>query len=154
MKEYEYRKTVFYQLNSHRDFEDSHKNFNYIINTNTTVDDAVKYLIDGSAYLSFPGAARAVAIAAGVFIAQNFKEEFHQILDNKNLMHGNDPYFKRYSEDKNTYDRVLKIVGIDSINWTSYRMMITTRLLKEEYMLDIEGLKLLPRKEWKSLQIS
>lgn len=144
MKHYEYRRTTFYSLRGHETFEDDHKNFPIINAPETTVADAVIYLIDGTSYLRFPGAARAVAIATADLIARRFNEDFYVVLDDPQLMHGNDPYFRRYSEEKEIYDAILEKCPRDKIVWNSHRMQITQRLILEEYMLDPEGLKLLP----------
>jgi hypothetical protein len=143
MKEYEYRRTNFYTLQSSFNFEDEHKNFDIIIDEENVVEDAVKYLLDGSTYLKFPGAARAVAYAAADLIAQEFGENFFEVLNDPNLMHGNDPYFKTYEEDKEVYNEIVQ--RISHINWDSERMTITKRLLMEEYMLDKKGLEMLER---------
>ncbi|WPU65630.1 hypothetical protein [Peredibacter starrii] len=148
MKEFEYRRTVFYQMHGHESFEDEHKNFDYGIHESSVVKDAVTYLLDGSSYLKFPGAARAVAIAVADFIAREFNEDFFSVLNNPELMHGNDPFFKTYQEDKSTYDEILKLVPREKIVWESPRMAITHRLIRQEYMLDPEGLQTLPRNTW------
>ena len=144
MKEYEYRRNTFYFLRGHESFEDDHSNFPIIQVPETTVEDAVTYLTDGTSYLRFPGAARAVAIATADFVARNFNEDFYKVLNDPNLMHNNDPYFRTYQEEKSIYDEILKICPRDKITWSSERMGITGRLIREEYMLDDEGLKLLP----------
>lgn len=145
MKEYELRRSVFYKLNGHLSFEDEHKNFPIVFDESTVVEDAVTYLVDGTSYLRFPGAPRAVAIAVADFIARNFGEDFYEVLTNSELMHGNDPYFRTYPEDKETYDKILKVIPREKINWDSHRMSITRRLITQEYMLDDEGLILLER---------
>ncbi len=152
MKEYEYRRTVFYQLRGHENFEDEHKNFNYTIEPHSVIEDAVTYLLDGSSYLRFPGAARAVAIAVADLIAREFNEDFFTVLNQKDLMNGNDPFFKTYDEDRSTYDAILTSVPRNKIIWDSPRMSITERLIREEYMLDHHGLQTLPRDEWNYLQ--
>lgn len=145
MKEYTYRRISFYALHGQEDFEDEHKNFNMVIDESTVVLDAVTYLKDGTSYLRFPGAARAVAIAVADFIARNFGENFFEVLNDKNLMNMNDPYFATYDDDKETYDAILQYVPLNQINWKSERMQITERLIIQEYMLDEEGLRNLPR---------
>lgn len=145
MKEYELRRSVFYKLYGHLSFEDEHKNFPIIFDESTTVEDAITYLTDGTSFLRFPGAARAVAIAAADFVARSFGEDFYEVLTNAELMHGNDPYFRTYPEDKETYDKILKAIPREKINWESHRMGITKRLITQEYMLDDEGLILLER---------
>lgn len=153
MKEYQYRRTVFYQMRGHEKFEDAHENFNYTIENKTVVEDAVTYLKDGTSYLRFPGAARAVAIATADFIAREFGEDFFQLLSDPSLMNHNDPFFKTYEEDKENYCAILEKIPRESIVWTSPRMSITHRLIREEYMLNDEGLKILPREEWKYQQV-
>ncbi len=148
MKEYEYRRTVFYQLHGHESFEDEHKNFNYTIENGSVVQDAITYLLDGTSYLRFPGAARAVAIAVADLISREFGEDFFEILNQSSLMNNNDPFFKTYKEDQKTYDAILEIVPREKIVWDSPRMAITHRLILEEYMLNESGLQTLPREEW------
>ncbi len=145
MKDYEFRRTTFYALKGHEAFEDEHKNFDIVLDHNTIVADAVTYLTDGTSYLRFPGAARAVAIAVADIIARNFREDFYEVLNDPNLMHNNDPYFLRYEEAKETYDAILKMIPRDKINWNCERMKISERLILQEYMLDEEGQSLLPR---------
>jgi hypothetical protein len=145
MKEYEYRRTVFYQMRGHEKFEDEHANFPIVFNESSVIEDAIIYLQNGTSYLRFPGAARAVAIAAADLVVKRFNENFYAVLEDKNLMHGNDPYFKTYSEDKEVYDAILSQVPRDSINWNSERMAITRRLILQEYMLDDDGLTILAR---------
>ena len=152
MKEYQYRRTVFYQLHGHESFEDEHKNFNFTIEPDTVVEDAITYLLDGTSYLRFPGAARAVAIAVADIVAREFNEDFFTVLNQKDLMNGNDPFFKTYEEEKAIYDAILSSVPRDRIVWDSPRMSITERLIREEYMLDNKGLETLPREEWNCLQ--
>lgn len=148
MKEYEYRRTVFYQLHGHESFEDEHKNFDYTIENETVVQDAVTYLLDGTSYLRFPGAARAVAIAVADLISREFGEDFFETLNQSSLMNNNDPFFKTYNEDQSTYDAILEKVPREKIVWDSPRMAITHRLIREEYMLNESGLQTLPREEW------
>lgn len=149
MTEYEYRRTVFYQLNADREFPDNHKNFDITIHEDTVVEDAVAYLTLGTSHTRFPGAARAVAIATADFLNKSFGVDFYEALNDPNLMHGNDPYFKPYSEDKGIYDAIITWIPRKYFRWETERMQITLNLLKEEYMLDEEGLTLLPRSEWK-----
>lgn len=145
MKEYTYRRISFYALHGQDDFEDEHKNFKMVVDESTVIADAVTYLKDGTSYLRFPGAARAVAIAVADIIARNFNENFFDILNDKNLMNMNDPFFATYDEAKEVYDAILESVPLHKINWSSERMGITERLILQEYMLDEKGLEHLPR---------
>ena len=151
MKEYEYRRKTFYSLQDGFDFPDELVKFPVIDNEETNipenmVKDGVQYLIDGTTYLRFPGVARATAIAVAQIIVENFGEEFFEVLNDKDLMNGFDPYFKTYGEDKEVYDAILSVVSPNEINWNSERMQITQKLVLEEYMLDEKGRSILPLK--------
>lgn len=145
MKEYQFRRMTFYGLRGHEHFEDEHKNFDITFDEATVVQDAVTYLTDGTSYLRFPGAARAVAIAAADIISREFSEDFLTVLNDPNLMNSNDPYYRPYEKEQFVYDEILKTIPREKINWKCERMRITQRLILEEYMLDPEGLKLLDR---------
>lgn len=151
MKEYEYRRRTFYLLREGFDFPDELVKFPVIDNAETNefrnmVNDGVQYLIDGTSYLRFPGVARATAIAVAQLIVENFGEVFFEVLNDKDLMNGFDPYFKTYEEDKEVYDAILSTIPPNKINWESERMQITKNLVLQEYMLDEEGLSILPLK--------
>lgn len=147
MKEYTFRRLNFYALKENFDFPDEHKNFPIRCVPETTIEDAVLYLKTGETFLRFPGAARAVAIAAADLVSREFGEDFYEVLNDPSLMNNNDPYFVKYSDAKDVYDEIIKQCARELINWKSERMQITERLLKEEYMLDARGLELLSR--WK-----
>lgn len=144
MKVSAYRRNTFYALNGHKDFADHHSNFLIEIHEETTVQDAVSYLLDGSCHTRFPGAARAVAVATAQFLSEQFGEDFYQNLSDPMLMQGNDPYFQTYLENQKVYDEILRRVPRDHINWESDRMQITLKILMEEYMLDESGQSILP----------
>lgn len=143
--EHKYRQQVFYQLHGHESFPDEHKNFDISIHEDTIVEDAVAYLRLGQSHTRFPGAARAVAIATADFLNHNFGVDFYEALNDPTLMNGNDPYFKTYDQDKGIYDAIIAWLPRKYIDWTTYRMSITKQLLMQEYMLDEDGLRILPR---------
>ena len=62
----------------------------------------------------YPAKSYAVAICYANWLSQDFKEPFFDLLDDKDLLYGNDPYFKRYSEDpKQTYIDILNKINLD-----------------------------------------
>jgi hypothetical protein len=146
MKEYEYRRRLFYSFCPEWSFSDDIRNFDgTVFDESTRIEDAITYLLDGTSYLRFPGTARAVAIAAAIIISEEFDEDFFDVLNDPNLMNGYDPHFATYDQDKETYDAIISSVPKEKINWDSERMGITKVLICEEYMIDDKGLELLPR---------
>ncbi len=68
---------------------------------------AVNYCKIQTNELYYPGKSYAVAIVFAYLLEREFGETFLTVLDDPNLLYENDPYFKRYSEDKETYDLII-----------------------------------------------
>ena len=86
----------------------------------------VEYFRDGSvvedvmAYISkapeesgwmYPAKSYLVGICYATWLAKDFNEDFYELLDDDDLLYGNDPCFVRYNHDKDTYDKILKMIG-------------------------------------------
>lgn len=74
---------------------------------NSIVKRAIEYPVIGSGVLYYPGKSYAVAIAAAWYLEKYHNEDFLEVLDDPDLLYGNDPYFVPYSQDKETYDRII-----------------------------------------------
>ena len=146
MKESTYRRQQFYALNPNTNWEDSHDNFEITEydNPELIVEHAIRYFTTGDSYRCFPGAARAVAICSAYLVSRFFGEDFYSTLDDPNLMNGNDKYFKPYSEDKAIYDEIIAKMPKE-LDFSNYRMSLTERFITQEYMMDSDGLTLIPR---------
>lgn len=72
------------------------------------VKRAVEYPVVQTATLYYPGKSYAVAIIFAYLLEKEFGEDFYKVLDDPDLLHGNDPYHVRYSEDKVTYDKIIE----------------------------------------------
>ena len=145
--EYKYRRKMFYSFYPEWNFSDDIRDFDGLVfDESTTVGDAIQYLTDGTTYQRFPGVSRAVSIAAATIVAEEFGEDFFEVLSDPELMRESDPHFVPYSQDKATYDAILNSISRDRINWNSEYLSVVKILIREEYMLDEKGLELLPRK--------
>lgn len=146
MKESTYRRKQYYALNPEQNWEDSHENFEIIeeYDRDAVVHHATRYFSHGDTYRYFPGAARAVAVCVAYLVHRHFGEDFYETLDDPDLMNGNDKYFKTYSEDREVYDRIIEQMP-EELDFSNYRMSLTYNIVMKEYMLDKEGLKLIPR---------
>jgi hypothetical protein len=55
-----------------------------------------------------------VAICYAWWLSHDFQEDFADLLNDKDLLYGNDPYFKPYSEDTDTYNAIIdKVLPIN-----------------------------------------
>lgn len=72
------------------------------------IGNAIKYFYDKDMPFVYPSKSYVVAICYAYWLSKDFNENFYELLNDKNLLYGNDPYFKTYNQDINTYDSILK----------------------------------------------
>jgi|TARA_B000000565_G_scaffold255349_1_gene235721 hypothetical protein len=73
----------------------------------TVVEDALLHFNIKVHDWIYPAKSYFVAICYAKWIEKDFKEDFYTVLDDADLI-PKDPYFRRYSQDKETYDAILK----------------------------------------------
>lgn len=78
--------------------------------SNNIVENAIKYFYDKDMPFIYPSKSYVVAICYAYWLSKDFGEDFYELLSDKDLLYGNDPYFKTYEEDNKTYDEILKKV--------------------------------------------
>jgi hypothetical protein len=71
------------------------------------VKRATEYPTSKDTVLYYPGKSYAIAIAAAWYLEKYHNENFLEVLDDPDLLYGNDPYFTPYSRDKDTYDKII-----------------------------------------------
>jgi hypothetical protein len=109
MQEWKVRQAVYHRLNPSHD--DDLSNFDIVISQNV-VEDAIKYFTTTELGWVYPAKSYVVAICYARWIAENFSEEFYTVLDDRNLLFGNDPYFKPYSDASDIYNAILAKIGL------------------------------------------
>lgn len=105
MKEWKVRQEYFHMMN--KDFKDD-LNKVKIKMTNSIVKEAVRHFNEYVDEWIYPAKSYVVAICYAHWIAEDFDEDFYELLNDPELLAGNDPYFVPYDEDKYTYDRILE----------------------------------------------
>ena len=111
MKEWQIRQEVYRRLNT--DMKDNLNGVEINWRPDTIVDDAVRHFNEKVDEWIYPAKSYFVGICYANWIADDFEENFLDVLDDPNLL-PNDPYFKRYSEDMETYDEILHFA-----NWNN-----------------------------------
>jgi hypothetical protein len=104
-KEWKIRQALYHKLNS--DYTDDLKKVKIEINKNI-VENAVRYFYNTDMPFIYPSKSYVVAICYAYWLSKDFGEDFYELLSDKDLLYGNDPYFKTYEEDTKTYDEILK----------------------------------------------
>jgi len=77
----------------------------------TIIPDAIKHFYERVDKWIYPAKSYFVAICYANWIAEDFNETFYDVLSYPNLL-PDDPYFKPYHEDPETYDAIIKEIDI------------------------------------------
>ena len=82
-----------------------------IVDKEDIADAAIRHFEEYVDEWIYPAKSYVVAICYATWIAQDFNEDFHDLLNDPELLAGNDPYFVPYEEDKYTYDLIIEAIG-------------------------------------------
>ena len=104
MKDWKIKQELYHRLNVVHEDDLSKVN---IQKTNNVVDDAIKYFNERDIGWIYPSKSYVVAICYSWWLSHDFQEDFADLLNDKDLLYGNDPYFKPYSEDTDTYNAII-----------------------------------------------
>ena len=104
MKDWKIKQELYHRLNVVHEDDLSKVN---IQKTNNVVDDAIKYFNERDVGWIYPSKSYVVAICYAWWLSHDFQEDFADLLNDKDLLYGNDPYFKTYSEDTDTYNAII-----------------------------------------------
>ena len=104
MKDWKIKQELYHRLNVVHEDDLSKVN---IQKTNNVVDDAIRYFNERDVGWIYPSKSYVVAICYAWWLSHDFQEDFADLLNDKDLLYGNDPYFKPYSEDTDTYNAII-----------------------------------------------
>jgi hypothetical protein len=112
MKEWKARQKAYHATTT--DFDDD---LNKVIveydRHDSVVDDVLDYINkspDDIGWL-YPAKSYLVAICYATWLEEDFGDDFYSLLDDKDLLYGNDPCFVRYNQAQSTYDKILNELG-------------------------------------------
>ena len=108
MKEWKIKQEIFHRL--HKKYDDDLKLFDIEV-TDNVIEKSIEYFNNDKLGWVYPSKSYVVAICYAKWISQDFNENFYEILNDENLLSGNDPYFLPYEKSKKIYDDILKIIG-------------------------------------------
>lgn len=115
MKDWKARQTAYHTMGIilENNMRDDLNNVDIVI-TENVVDDALRHFNECVDQWIYPAKSYVVAICYANWLAEDFGEQFYEVLDDKELLFGNDPYFVPYLEDKEIYDTILSKLKFDS----------------------------------------
>lgn len=108
MKEWKVNQLLYHRLTE--EHSDDTRNFTTISDPDV-VGEALRYFRAPIAASVYPGKSYAIAVIYARLLRDHFDEDFYEVLDDPDLLFGNDPYFVPYSENKTDYDKILEGLG-------------------------------------------
>jgi len=110
MKDWKVKQEIFHRLNNK--YEDDLNDKDIELNADI-VENAVKYFTTTELGWVYPAKSYVVGICYAKWISELYSENFYELLNDENLLYGNDPYFIPYNQNKKDYDTIIKIVGLN-----------------------------------------
>jgi hypothetical protein len=135
MKEHKVRQEIYHRLN--KEYDDDLKNFKAIINDDV-VGDAVKYFTTRDIGWVYPAKSYMVGICYAKWLAEEFGGEPLDYLMDPELLYNNDPYFKPYQEDTDTYNKILDRIGSWNFKETTGLVPDVKQYFIKEFGIDNE----------------
>ena len=110
MKDWKVKQEIFHRLNNK--YEDDLNDKDIELNADI-VENAVKYFTTTELGWVYPAKSYVVGICYAKWISELYSENFYELLNDEDLLYGNDPYFIPYNQNKKDYDTIIKIVGLN-----------------------------------------
>jgi len=109
MKEWKIRQKIYHTMHQFEEFSDDLSKMKILENYDEffIVEKALEYPFIQSEFLYYPAKSYAVAITYAYLIEKEFSDKMLECLDDPELLFNNDPYFKKYSDDKKIYDEII-----------------------------------------------
>lgn len=140
MKDWKVRQEIYHRIT--KTFRDDYnvisKEYEVIYDEENIIPQALKYFKDKDVGWFYPAKSYVVGICYAKWLEQYFKEDFYEILSDKNLLYGNDPYFISYKESSEIYDKILEQLG--KFDDTCGKIPDIKKYFIEEFLLDEQPL--------------
>lgn len=109
MKDWKLKQEIYHRL--HQNHSDDLNQVD-IVHTHYIKEDALKHFFERIDEWVYPSKSYFVAFCYAHWLSLEYNEDFFELLRDPDLLYGNDPYFKTYEEDPETYDFLF-----DNVDW-------------------------------------
>tara|TARA_R110002167_G_scaffold98531_4_gene259088 strand:- start:222 stop:632 length:411 start_codon:yes stop_codon:yes gene_type:complete len=106
MKDWRVASQVYHLLHKH--YSDDLNRVNIIWTEDDIAEHAIKHFYENVDEWIYPAKSYFVAICYAYWLSQDFDENFWDLLNDDDLLAGNDPHFIIYCLDIETYDKIIK----------------------------------------------
>lgn len=100
-KEWKTRQEIYHRLNT--DFKDDLNKVDIVFKDNVK-ENALLHFFQKIDEWVYPSKSFVVAFCYAYWLSQDFNEDIKDLLNDPDLLYGNDPYFKPYNQDPEVYD--------------------------------------------------
>jgi hypothetical protein len=131
-QDWKIKQEIYHRLNNQHDDDLS---LHTIEITEDIVDSAVRYFLENTQGWVYPAKSYVVAICYARWLSKDYNEDLYELLNDPDLLYGNDPYFVTYSSDPGTYDSIIKEIGGWSFDETKGIIPDVRKYFEEEFMI-------------------
>ena len=108
MKEWKLKQEVYHRLNpTHKDTLND-KEIYLIWEDNDIILNAKRHWVEQVDRFIYPAKSYCVAICYAKWIERDYGDNFDDLLNDKDLLYGNDPYFEIYKGKEHIYDPIIE----------------------------------------------
>ena len=110
MQDWKVKQEIFHRLN--KDFRDDLNNVE-IVTSEDVKENALRHFIEYVDEWIYPAKSFVVAYCYAAWLSEDYGEDFWKLLNDPDLLYGNDPHFVTISEDLDrVYDFLMENVGL------------------------------------------
>ena len=129
-KDWKINQQVYHRLN--KNFKDNLNEVDIVYSDNV-IENSINYFKNEEMRFIYPAKSYVVAICYAKWLSEDFNENFYDLLNDKELLYNNDPYYKIYNDDKYSYDMIIK--SVFPINEKIGIISDIKKYYKEEFLL-------------------
>ena len=108
MQEWKIKQEIYHRLNN--EYRDDLNNVDIVISNE--YNNIIRHFHEKVDQWIYPAKSYFVAVCYASWIAEDYNEDLIEPLRDPMLLAGNDPYFKTYDEDPETYDKILRDIEL------------------------------------------
>jgi hypothetical protein len=108
MQEWKVKQEIYHRLN--HEYRDDLNKVDIVMSDD--YNDIIRHFHEKVDQWIYPAKSYFVAVCYASWISEDYNEDLIELLKDPMLLAGNDPYFKTYEEDQETYDKILRDIEL------------------------------------------
>ncbi len=112
MRDWQIRQDMYHKLNT--DYSDDLGKVDIIYRTDQLDKDISDYITLPPEEMGwvYPAKSYIVALCYAQWLSEDFSEDLYDLLNYKSLLYNNDPYYKTFDQDQETYKKIIDTFGL------------------------------------------